>query len=408
MGAHEGQPRPIQQPKPVKPNPRQRAAEAALRQMTDIANLARDLTESGEMTEDWAKAFHRVPRSSFLPDLMWPLDDDGSYHVADRRLDPADWNRWAYANVPITTQWDDGHHTGRDPGEEPTSSGSMPAMVFAMFRDLDVHPGMTVLEVGTGTGWCAGLLSARLGDDAVTSVEVDAGIAEAARAALKAAGWAPEVITGDGAAGWPSRAPYDRLLATVGVREIPAAWPAQVRAGGVIVAPWGTGYSQQDAIARLVVADDGTAAGRFTSGAGFMKLRAQRNWFPNHEDYLPGGVWPADLRESRTSVGLEEVQAAEWVIGVHVPQVTHTIHDGDEGMRTLLLYGLDDRSWAAAFFCDDGCTEFLAYQGGPRSLWDEVEAAHRWWVGAGRPDVTRFGLTVSPDGQRVWLDSPES
>ena len=225
---------------------------------------------------------------------------------------------------------------------------------------------------------------------------------------MKAAGWEPEVITGDGAAGWPPRAPYDRVLATAGVRHVPAPWLAQVRAGGVIVAPWGTGYSQQDAIVRLVVADNGSASGRFTGGAGFMKLRGQRNQFPAHEDYLPNGAWPDDLRKSLTTLRQEHVLAAEWVIGVRVPQITYTIHDGEDGTRTLLLYGLDDRSWAAVFWCDDGCEEFLVYEGGQRSLWDEVSGAYRWWVGEGRPEVSRFGLTVSERGQVVWLDSPEN
>lgn len=140
---------------------------------------------------------------------------------------------------------------------------------------------------------------------------------------------------------------------------------------------------------------------------GVQKLRAQRNRFPDHEDYLPGSAWPKDLRESHTTLRLEDLRAAEWFIGARVPQVTHTIHDGDDGTRTLLLYGLADRSWAAAFFCADGCGEFLVHEGGPRDLWEEVEAAYGWWNTADRPDVTRFGLTVSPDGQVVWLDTPE-
>jgi hypothetical protein len=44
---------------------------------------------------------------------------------------------------------------------------------------------------------------------------------------------------------------------------------------------------------------------------------------------------------------------------------------------------------------------------GPRRLWDELEAAYRWWTDAGRPEHTRFGVTVSRDGQTFWLDSPD-
>lgn len=44
---------------------------------------------------------------------------------------------------------------------------------------------------------------------------------------------------------------------------------------------------------------------------------------------------------------------------------------------------------------------------GPRRLWDETEAAYRWWETQGRPVRDRFGLTVDQDGQRVWLDEPD-
>jgi protein-L-isoaspartate O-methyltransferase len=97
------------------------------------------------------------------------------------------------------------------------------------------------------------LLSARLGEQHVTSIEVDGTLADAARTTLKAAGWIPAVITGDGTEGWNPRAPYDRILSTATARHIPAAWIAQTLPGGLIVTPWGIGYSQHDAIAvRLI------------------------------------------------------------------------------------------------------------------------------------------------------------
>ncbi|AXI81139.1 hypothetical protein C7M71_003595 [Peterkaempfera bronchialis] len=94
---------------------------------------------------------------------MWPYDmDTGASRSVDRSADLAGWEREAYANVPVTIQWDDGHHTGPAPGRVPTSSASMPSVVSRMLADLDVFPDAHVLEVGTGTGWNAGLLSARL------------------------------------------------------------------------------------------------------------------------------------------------------------------------------------------------------------------------------------------------------
>jgi hypothetical protein len=69
------------------------------------------------------------------------------------------------------------------------------------------------------------------------------------------------------------------------------------------------------------------------------------------------------------------------------------------------FYGLDDRSWAVVMF-QDGATTARVWQSGPRRLWDEVEAAFHWWEERGKPGYERFGLTVTAEGQRAWLDDP--
>lgn len=142
------------------------------------------------------------------------------------------WGR----NDAVVTQVDDGAENG--PGL-PTSSSSAPSIMAAMLDALDVRPDQWVLEIGTGTGWNAALLCELVGDaDRVTTVEVDPVLAERARGALEDAGYRTRVVTGDGAAGFPALAPYDRIIATCTVRDIPRAWLAQTRDGGLIVAPW--------------------------------------------------------------------------------------------------------------------------------------------------------------------------
>lgn len=46
------------------------------------------------------------------------------------------------------------------------------------------------------------------------------------------------------------------------------------------------------------------------------------------------------------------------------------------------------------------------WQYGSRRLWDEAEAAYRWWGDHGRPGPERFGLTVNGEEHRIWLDTP--
>ncbi|MFF3403506.1 methyltransferase domain-containing protein [Streptomyces sp. NPDC002659] len=374
--------------------------------------LSRHLLESGAMAPDWAPAFEAVDRARFLPSVMWPYDmaTRTSSHV-DRDADPDAWYAAADADVPVTTQWDDGRHLGTAPGTVPTSSASMPSVVMAMLDDLDVRDGMTVLEIGTGTGWNAGLLTHRLGDRQVTTVEVDATVAAQADSALHRASLHPITAVADGLNGHPADAPYDRLIATVGLRTIPQAWLRQVTPGGVIVAPWGRHYANSDVVARLVVADDGSSAsGKFTRPVEFMKARSQRVARSPHAEYVPDGLTGAATSTTTLTAleaGFEDPLRHPFtlVAGLLVGDcVQASDRRGDE--RSVWLYGLSDRSWAAVLF-HDGQPVSTVYQGGPRQLWEEIEAAYRWWEAEGRPGIERFGLTVSQQGDQTWLDTPE-
>ncbi|MEK8171377.1 methyltransferase domain-containing protein [Streptomyces sp. M19] len=127
-------------------------------------------------------------------------------------------------------------HAGRRvPG--PSSSASAPGPVVRMLEDAQLADGMRVLEIGTGTGFHAGLLCARLGDRQVVTVDIDGALVDRARAALVRAGHAPTVRHADGAAGWPREAPYDRIISTCAIRHVPPAWLAQTRTGGRILTP---------------------------------------------------------------------------------------------------------------------------------------------------------------------------
>lgn len=373
--------------------------------------LGRYLLGTGAMTPDWEPAFAAVDRALFLPDVMWPFEVRTNRHTSVTKADdPAEWYRCVDANVPITTQWDDGHHTGIAVGKTPTSSTSAPSVVLSMLRDLDVQPGHRVLEIGTGTGWNAGLLAYRLGDTAVTTVEVDAAVTAQARSALHQAGLHPTVVTYDGLLGYPPNAPYDLVIVTCGMRSIPAAWVRQTAPGGVILAPWGTAYTHRDAVVRLVVAGDGTASGHFTMPVEFMKARSQRVTRPRHGDYLPAG-FPGDAETSGTTLtggeGLDgPFSAFEFAASLRVRDCAHAA-DRRGDAQSVWFYGLGDRSWAAVLF-REGVAESTVYQSGPRRLWDEVETAYLWWVRQDRPGHDRFGLTVTADGeQRAWLNDPE-
>lgn len=357
----------------------------------------------------WADAFRALPRSLFLPGLVWVHDmATGRSTPVSRTADPGEWERSAAADVPVVTQWDDGRHTGTGPGSMATSSASMPSVVAAMLRDLDVGDGMRVLEIGTGTGWNAALLAHRLGGGNVVSVEIDAAVAARAVKALARAGLTPAVVAGDGREGWPAGAPYDRVIVTAGVRSVPPGWLEQTRPGGLVLAPWGSYYSDQDALLRLTVGEDGYARGPFLRMVEFMKLRDQRldwNRFSGHVPRFPG-----DADMSRTAFGPRDLgdryEAARFVLGLCLPDCAHVVNRTGDGTARAWFFDLASRSWARAEFTGDA-PGGTVHQSGERRLWDEVERALTWWTGQGGPGVERFGLTVAPDGRtRPWLDAP--
>jgi protein-L-isoaspartate(D-aspartate) O-methyltransferase len=121
----------------------------------------------------------------------------------------------------------------------PVSAATQPALMAMMLDQLGLAPGQRVLEIGTGTGYNAALLAHLVRNQrSVVTVEADREVAERARTALAAAGRGQiTVLHGDGAIGAPEHAPFDRIIVTAGVWDIPPAWLTQLGPRGRIVLP---------------------------------------------------------------------------------------------------------------------------------------------------------------------------
>ncbi|WP_436789633.1 methyltransferase, FxLD system [Yinghuangia sp. YIM S10712] len=155
------------------------------------------------------EALRRVPRECFVPGT--PLEH-------------------AYADDAVYTKEKNGVRL---------SAASQPTIVAMMLEQLDVHPGNAVLELGAGTGYNAALLAALTGPGGhVTTIDVDDDLVDGARGHLAAAGTDNvTVICADGALGDPAGGRFDRIIATVGAHEVPAAWLNQLIPTGRLVVP---------------------------------------------------------------------------------------------------------------------------------------------------------------------------
>ncbi|MEW2547269.1 methyltransferase domain-containing protein [Streptomyces sp. NPDC047002] len=363
----------------------------------ELDRLAGALAEQMAGRGDWPSrspwiraAMEALPRHLFAPDLLYHWDGR-AYVPVDRRTDPDGWTRLVYADpdtaaVPQVTNG------------LPSSSLSCAAVVADMLDSLLLEPGQRVLELGTGTGWNAALLARRAGHGRVASVEVDEGLAGAARERVEAAGTPVDVRVADGALGLPEGAPYDRVIATYAVPRVPWTWVEQCAPGGRIVFPWGPlGH-----VALTVAPDGRSASGRVQGLAQFMSARGAED---RARDYAAvRGTGPADGERPvhRDLTPLHEGYGLRFALRVAVPGLRLTTAVDEDGVNAWLHDG--HGSWASLTAEPDGTT--TARRGGPRRLADEVEHAWDRWRALGSPGPREYGMTVHQDRQYVWCLDP--
>ncbi|WP_165975866.1 methyltransferase domain-containing protein [Actinomadura rubrisoli] len=356
------------------------------------AALADRLTEQGTITDPaWRQVVAAVPRHVFVPEFYSDDDPPELLTASDPR-----WLGLAYADDTLVTQRME--HPDQPGFAWSTSSSTRPSLMLRMLHILDVRDGIAVLEIGTGTGYNSGLLSERLGSEHVTTVDIDPALTDAARLRLADAGYAPSVAAYDGPRGYPPRAPYDRIIATVATEHVPVPWVEQTRPGGVILADIRPrGMTWAGALARLTVAADGTASGPLVSCTwGFMSTRrdAARPGIPE------GVAIDATTVHTRTSeIGSEALHTPGLALLIWQRLPGINAFPGPDGTEITT----PDGSWVKA----PKTTPAKVEHGGPADIWKEVEQAHTWWTDHGSPDVETFGLTIGPNGQRLWHETPD-
>ena len=170
---------------------------------------------------------------------------------------PADLKYLAYDNGPLPI----GHG----------QTISQPYIVALMTDLLQPEPEHVVLEVGTGSGYQAAILSLLV--KKVFTMERVAALGEASRVRLQSLGYSNiEYCTSNGYEGWPAHAPYDGIIVTAAASHIPPALVEQLKPGGRLVIPVGLPYMPQELL--LVEKDEaGEAHTRDILGVVFVPLK---------------------------------------------------------------------------------------------------------------------------------------
>lgn len=179
-------------------------------------------TEDGRLAER-----HRmVDEQIAARGIRHPAVLDAMRTVPRHRFVPVDQRARAYEDAPL-----------------PIGLGqtiSQPYIVAYMTEALEPEPWHRVLEIGTGSGYQAAVLAGLVRE--VYTIEIVPELASLADAALGAAGGANvRTRVGDGYAGWPEAAPFDRIIVTAAPEDIPQALIDQLAPDGLLIAPVGRG-----------------------------------------------------------------------------------------------------------------------------------------------------------------------
>jgi protein-L-isoaspartate(D-aspartate) O-methyltransferase len=300
------------------------------------------------------------------------------------------------------------------------SSSSQPTMMAIMLNQLQLKPGDHVLEIGTATGYNAAIMKHIVGEHgSITSVEIDADLAQQAQRNLEACGvHGVHVVHADGAHGYMPHAPYDHILVTVGVWNIPQAWLTQLKDGGSLVVPIMIDGVQVSAT--FYKQPDGTFLSSDNRPCSFVYLRGEH----------AGPDFRRQVGSSSLYILADEVARID-TVALHsmlsqTPDIYNletplTANDLWFGYQLMLMlnepetyifmvyaviegqkaYGLEGRgvalftrgSVAFASYHDRG--QVMCFDGVDAFM--EMQRAQDEWIEVGRPDMHRMRLRLIPD-----------
>ncbi|GAA4224854.1 methyltransferase domain-containing protein [Actinomadura meridiana] len=387
----------------------------------DAHDLNRILAGQGDLTRsEWEQAFVAVRREWFVPERAWVNPDhDAPSYAIDQQARPDEWMGAVYSDASIVTQVDDGKGDPASGNGWFTSSVSAPGVVARFGELLAPEPGDLVLEVGTGSGWTACLLSQIVGERAcVVSIEVDSGLAQSAAERVAGLGFGNVHVLNLDALEFSPAEKFDKLHVTAGVARIPWSWLAALHYGGSAVLPWCPPWGHGHKLALTQRGDE--AIGRIGSSAGYMMLRGQRpesgslSSFLHHESHAKQystSISPRAIGRADDAPGWQTYGGGV-VITALAPGVRFDLCEADDGTGEATLWlretypgARETGSWATVEYVP-GASEYEVTSHGDRDLWNEVSRAWVYWNDLGQPARDRFGVTVSPEGQAVWLDEP--
>lgn len=356
----------------------------------------------------WHDPIASTPRHVFVP-RWFERHPDGGWSVHVGASDPDRWVKTAYFQTSSVITKVGPHHAdhtevGQIVEGRQTSSATNPWLALQMYRAARIHPGCgDVLDVGTGSGYGTATLSALMGAEHVTSIDVDPYLTKIAGERLAAIERAPRIITGDatGPLDWEG----ERIVAMVAVPAIPASWLTALKPGGRLAV--NIAGTMITVTARKM--PDGTGWGRveFDRG-GFMRTRGPDDFPPSHV---------ADVFDMATRFHGETRMSVFPVIDVgNAPELSSVLTLTRPGIAWQ--YEITAQGWAVAILAHpDGSwaraeghlgAPATIRQGGPHRLWDTLDRIRSEWLTNGYLRLHGAEVRIQPDGETRFTSGPWS
>lgn len=186
--------------------------------------------------------------------------------VPREKFVPANLKKFSYEDTPLPI------------GEGQTIS--QPYIVALMIETLNLKGGGKVLEIGTGSGYAAAVLSLIV--DKVYTVERIEQIASNAAATIKSLGYKNiHVLKGDGTLGWKKHAPYDAIVVAAGSPSIPNILKEQLKIGGCLVIPIGN-HKHLQKLVKVSRISESEYTEEHIADVGFVPLIGKQGWQSGH------------------------------------------------------------------------------------------------------------------------------
>jgi protein-L-isoaspartate(D-aspartate) O-methyltransferase len=335
------------------------------------------------------RAFRTVPRHRLLETFFHrPADaaDFTTIHHDPARPRPEDL-KLIYSDTALGTRL-----VEQFGARLPASSTSQPSLVADMLELLEVTRGVRVLEVGAGTGYNAALLAELVGDQRlVITVDVAEDVVAQTRRLLAGAGYPGiTVLCRDGFEGVAERAPFDRIVVTVGCADLSPHWAAQLAEDGRVLVPLRHAGGHP---LFLLWREDGGLGGRVARWSGFMDARGQL-----HADRL----WSMGIAQPDNQ---GEVGEREPWPGFGADQTDPGPDDLVDEHDFLFYLSLVDRRacWApGGVALSDGLNGWATADPSGIRWWrdealaDDLDRHHADWLAIGRPTLGDYRVAFVP------------